>query len=117
MIIFRQLNRCIVAGTIETGVRKVARIYQTNNMGEADVRVAIVQRGNADLLVHRAASWGLATGDAQWFITRERQDATASVYFTAQGFAQLTICFVDQAGEAGWTRPHRLKGCLAHGGS
>ena len=84
MVVFRQLNRCIVAGTIKTGVRKVARIYQTNNMGEADVRVAIVQRGNADLLVHRAASYGLAHGDAQWFITRERQDATASMYFTSQ---------------------------------
>ena len=117
MLVFRQLNRCIVAGTIDTGGRKVARIYQTNNMGEADVRVAIAQRGNADLLVYRVASWGLAHGDAQWFITRERQDATASVYFTSQGFAQLTISFVDHASEAGWTRPHRLKGCLSHGGS
>jgi len=27
----------MVAGSIETGTRKVARIYQTNNMGEADV--------------------------------------------------------------------------------
>ncbi|KAB8057082.1 hypothetical protein GCN74_22095 [Janthinobacterium sp. FT14W] len=95
----------------------MARIYQSNNMGDADVRVAIVQRGKADLLVHRATSWGLAHGDAQWFITRERQDATASVYFTSPGFAQLTICFVDQAGEAGWVRPHRFKGCLSHGGS
>jgi hypothetical protein len=45
----------------------VARIYQTNNMGEADVRVAIVQR--------------------------------------------------DNASEAGWTRPHRLKSCLSQGGA
>nr|WP_257620631.1 DUF6150 family protein [Janthinobacterium sp. NKUCC08_JDC] len=117
MLVFRQLNRCIVAGTIETGVRKVARIYQTNNMGEADVRVAIVQRGSADLLVHRVASFGLAHGDALWFITRERQSATAGMYFTSPGFAQLAICFVDHASEAGWTRPHRLKGCLSHGGS
>lgn len=95
----------------------MARIHQTNNMGEADVRVAIVQRGNADLLVHRVASRGLAHGDAHWCITRERQDATASVYFTLPGFAQLTICFVDHASEAGWTRPHRLKDCLAHGGA
>ena len=95
----------------------MARIYQTNNMGEADVRVAIVQRDHADLLVHRAASRGLAHGDAQWFITRERQDATAGVYFTSQGFAQLSICFVDHASEAGWTRPHRLKGCLSQGGA
>lgn len=117
MLVFRQFFQCIVAGTIETGDRKVARIYQTNNMGEADVRVAIVPRGNADLLVHRATSWGLAHGDAQWFITRERQDATASVYFTSPGFAQLSISFVDHASEAGWTRPHRLKGCLSHNGS
>ncbi|MCM2565224.1 MULTISPECIES: DUF6150 family protein [Janthinobacterium] len=95
----------------------MARIYQTNNMGEADVRVAIVQRGNADLLVQRVSSWGLAHGDAHWFLTRERQDASASVYFTSQGFAQLTICFVDHPGEAGWARPHRFKGCLSHGGT
>ena len=95
----------------------MARIFQTNNMAEADLRVAIVPRGNADLFVHRVASLGLAHGDAQWFITRERQDATAGVYFTSQGFAQLTICFVDQASEAGWARPHRYKGCLSHGGA
>lgn len=95
----------------------MAHIYQTNNMGDADLRVAIVQRGDADLLVHRVDSWGLAHGDAHWFISRDRQSATAGIYFTSQGYAQLSICFVDNASEAGWSRPHRLKGCLSHGGS
>lgn len=91
----------------------MARIYQTASMGEAHVRVAIVEeRGDADLLVHRVGSWGLAHGDARWFITRDKQDATAWVFFTSRGFAQLRICFVDTFGEAGWQRPHRFRGRL-----
>jgi hypothetical protein len=89
----------------------MARIYQAASMGEAHVRVAIVDnRGEADLLVYRANSWGMAHGDARWYITRDKQDATAWVYFTSQGFAQLTICFVDSQGEAGWQRPSRFVG-------
>lgn len=91
----------------------MARIYQTSVMGEAHVRVAIVDnRGAADLLVHRVGSWGLAHGDDLWFITRNKQDATAWIFFTSQGFAQLNICFVDSWGEAGWQRPHRFRGRL-----
>ena len=74
-------------------------------MGEADLRVAIVPRGNADLLVHRIGSRGLARGDTLWYITRDRQEATARVYFVSQGMAQLKICFVDSVGEAGWQVP------------
>ncbi|MDN2672254.1 MULTISPECIES: DUF6150 family protein [unclassified Janthinobacterium] len=83
----------------------MARIFQAQSMGEADVRVALVERGSADLLVHRVASWGLAHGDALWYITRDRQSATASVFFVSQGMAQLKICFVDSHGEAGWQAP------------
>lgn len=91
----------------------MARIYQTTDLGEARIRVAIVnEQGRADLLVHRVDSWGLARGDALWFITRDKQDATAWVYFGGEGFAELLICFVDNYGEAGWQRPHRLQGCL-----
>lgn len=80
-------------------------------MGEADVRVAMVERGSADLLVHRVASLGLAHGDALWYITRDRQSATARVCFVPQGMAQLKICFVDTYGEAGWQvpRPRNLR--------
>lgn len=88
----------------------MACIYQTATMGEAHVRVAIVDnRGEADLLVHRVASQGLAQGDALWFITRDKQDATW-VYFTDRGFAQLKVHFVNNRGEAGWQRPSRFRG-------
>lgn len=89
----------------------MARIYQAASMGEAQIRVAIVEaRGEADLLVYRVRSWGLACGDARWFITRDRQDASASVYFTSPGFAQVSVCFVNSQGEAGWQRASRFQG-------
>jgi len=89
----------------------MARIYQSPSMGEAHIRVALVQeRGVADLLVHRVDSWGLARGDALWFITRDKQDATAWLFFTSLGMAEVKVCFVDNYGEAGWQTPHRLKG-------
>ncbi|HTH74951.1 DUF6150 family protein [Trinickia sp.] len=88
----------------------MARIYQTPSMGEAHVRVNLSDRGNADLLVHRVASWGLARGDALWFITRDKQSADVWLYFTSPGMAEVKICFVDSIGEAGWQRSHRLQG-------
>lgn len=80
-------------------------IYQSPSMGDARVRVALVERGKADLLVHRVGSRGLAHGDARWFITRDKQDADVYVYFTSEGMAQLKVCFVDTYGEAGWQGP------------
>jgi len=93
----------------------VARIYQVQQMGEAHVRVALVaDRGQADLWVHRVDSWGLAQGDARWFITRDRNDATAWVYFGSIGMAQVRVCFVDSYGECGWRDPkHALRGRFA----
>jgi hypothetical protein len=89
----------------------MARIYQTQLMGEAHIRVALVStRGDAHLLVHRVSSWGLASGDARWFITRDKQDATAWVYFTSPGFAQVNICFVDNYSEAGWQSASQYRG-------
>lgn len=86
----------------------MARVYQTASMGEAQVRVAIVEaRGQADLLVHRVGSWGLAHGDALWFITRNKQDATVWIYPCSIGMAQVKVCFVDTYAEAGWVRLHR----------
>jgi hypothetical protein len=89
----------------------MARVYQTATMGEAHIRVAIVSaQGQADLLVHRVSSWGLARGDALWFITRDKQDATTWIYPCSIGMAEVKICFVDSYLEAGWVHPHRLKG-------
>jgi hypothetical protein len=89
----------------------MARIFQTSSMGEAHILVTIVpDRGMADLLVYRVSSWGLAHGDARWFITRSKQDASALVHFTTPGFAQVRIHFVHSAGEAGWQKPSIYRG-------
>jgi hypothetical protein len=93
----------------------MARIYQAATMGEAHVRVALVaERGLADLLVHRVNSFGLAVGDGLWFITRDKQEATAWVFFTSIGMAEVKICFVDSYAEAGWQTVSRYKGRFAH---
>jgi len=92
----------------------MARIYQAATMGEAHVRAAIImERGMADLLVHRVSSFGLAAGDGLWFITRDQQDATAWVFFTSIGMAEVKICFVDNYAEAGWQKPSRYEGRFA----
>lgn len=89
----------------------MATIYQTTQMGEAQVLLALVQQhGEADLLVRRVASPGLAQGEAHWFITRDKQAAGTIVCFTSPGFAHVRICFVDNDAEAGWKKPSRYKG-------
>lgn len=89
----------------------MARIYQCATMGEAQIIVALVsERSQADLLVYRVSSWGLATGDAQWFITRDKQEATCWVYFASISMAKVKICFVDSFGEAGWQKNSLYKG-------
>ena len=91
----------------------MARVYQAASMGEAQLRVAIVNdRGQADLLVHRVGSWGLAHGDALWFITRNKQDATVWIFPCSIGMAQVRVYFVDNYAEAGWLHAHRCKGTL-----
>lgn len=85
------------------------RIYQSPTMGDAHVLVALVQdRAQADLLVHRVNSWGLAHGPALWYITRRKQDADCYIHLCSLGMAQLRVCFVPTYGEAGWLQPqHR----------
>jgi hypothetical protein len=71
-------------------------------MGDAHIRVAIVSNiGQADLLVHRVASWGLANKPWLWFIA-QKQDANVYVHFCSVGMSELKICFVDSYGQAGW---------------
>lgn len=89
----------------------MARVYQTASMGEAHLRVAIVTaKGQADLLVHRVGSCGMAQGDALWFITRNKQDANVWIHPCTIGMADVRICFVDNYAEAGWAKPHRQQG-------
>jgi hypothetical protein len=89
----------------------MARVYQTATLGEAQIRVAIVSnRGEADLLVHRVSSWGLANGDGLWYITRNKQEATVYIYISSIGMAQVKVCFVDSFGEAGWLTESKYRG-------
>lgn len=91
----------------------MARVYQAESMGMADVRIALVRdRGRADLLACRVSSYGAASGDALWFIMTDRQQASVVAYFCDEAFAQLRVCFVPSRGEAGWVRPHRWRGRL-----
>jgi hypothetical protein len=91
----------------------MAPVYQTATLGEAQIRVAIVSnRGEADLLVNRVSSWGLANGDGLWYVTKNKQDATVYVYFSSVGMAQVKVCFVDSYGEAGWLTENKYKGQL-----
>lgn len=89
----------------------MAWVYQAASQGDATIRAALVQDvGMADLCVHRVAVRGQARGDALWFITRDRNEASARVWFGPIGMAQVKICFVDAYGLAGWRRPHPLRG-------
>jgi len=90
----------------------MALVYQVSTQGEAQIRAALVERGMADLLVHRVLTKGLARGDALWFVTNIRQEATVRVWFGSIGMSQVKICFVDDFGGAGWCRTHPLKGRL-----
>ena len=87
----------------------MTRVFQTNAMGEAHVRIALVSKGEADLLVHRVDSWGLALGAGRWFFTRDKQEASVWVFVGTPEMAQLRVCFVELIGESGWVKPgHRL---------
>jgi hypothetical protein len=91
----------------------VARIYQTSTYGDAQLRATLVaSQGDADLWVCRVGSWGLAHGDALWFITPNYADATARIHFGPEGAAELLVCFVGSLGLAGWRREHAWRGRL-----
>ncbi len=88
----------------------MARVFQAASLGEAQIRIAFVtDRGQADLLVHRVSSWGLARGDTFWFITRNKQDATVWIYPCSIGMADVRVCFVDNYAEVGWVKESRYR--------
>ncbi|MBB3228059.1 hypothetical protein FHW69_002694 [Luteibacter sp. Sphag1AF] len=88
----------------------MARIWLANTMGEATVRVAQVStRGEADIWVNRVSSFGLASGDALWYIVKDRGEATARIFMTSIGLAQIKVYFVSTRGEAGWRDPNAAR--------
>lgn len=78
------------------------RVYASPTMGDARILVALVSDlGQADLLVHRVGTWGLATRPWLWYMA-PKQDANLYVHFCSLGMAQLVVCYVDTYGQAGW---------------
>ena len=109
MILRLLLAGIVLVATITTA--SAAKIYQVSNPDEANIRVAIVRdRGMADLLVYRVSSRALALGDAVWFVTRDSADATVRLSFVSVDASEVKVYFVDTFREAGWVRPHRLRG-------
>ena len=91
----------------------MAYIYQVWNVGEAHLCASVVNDpAMADLWVYRASSLGMASGDACWHITTDREMARTWVYFGSMGEAQLRIYFVSDRGQAGWRKSHPWKGRL-----
>lgn len=91
----------------------MARVYQTYLFGEAQLSIAIVSSvGTAHLKACRVSSWGMARGDALWFLTKDLGQATVKAKFCSVGEAELRICFVPSVGQAGWLQPHRWQGRL-----
>ncbi len=79
------------------------RIYQTQFMGEAHLRVALVNHpGRADLCVHRVNAQGYANKPGLWWLTYDKQLADCWIYFCDEGMADIKICFVDNYTQAGW---------------
>ena len=96
---------------------EMPRIYQTEDYGMAQYRITVVDDpGLADLWVYVTTSFGLASGDSYWYITRDRNEADLIACFTSYGAAQLRVHFVADRGQAGWQRPHPLQGKLSRTG-
>jgi hypothetical protein len=82
-------------------------------MGDAHILVALVTGlGQADLLVRKVSSWGLATRPWLWYLA-DKQDASVYIHFCSLGMAQISVCFVDTYGQAGWvTKNHPCRRLL-----
>jgi len=86
------------------------KIYQAGSFGQAQYRVHITeQKSNADLLVYLVSNPALATGNGQWYVTNQYEEANRKVLFCNKSSAQFSICFVNSRGEAGWQKPTPLQ--------
>lgn len=88
----------------------MAKIYQTFSYADAQCRVNIASnKGEADLWVYNVNSRGMANGDALWYVTDNRSEASKRIHFCSRGMSELIIYFVDNKLEAGWQKKHRLQ--------
>lgn len=86
------------------------KIFQVGTFGQAQYKVHITeQKSNADLFVCLVSSPAMATGNGQWYVTKEFAGANRKVLFCGKGTAQFSIYFVNSRAEAGWQKPCRLQ--------
>ena len=90
----------------------MALIYQATSIGNANFSVAVVDIGRADLRVYRVSTRGAAQADGLWYVTDDPLEASSRIFLGSAGMAEFTICFVDNATLAGWTRSHPAQGRL-----
>lgn len=91
----------------------IVRVFQTFNRHEAKYIAHITQdKGKADLCAYLSPSRGLAHGETRWFLTNSRSDADAVFFFGAPGISNLFVFFSTNPAQAGWQKPHPLKGRL-----
>lgn len=89
----------------------MAWVYQTGLIGEAHIRIAVVDDpGMADLCVYLVDSLGMASGDKYWFMDTDKESARTWVCVTGRGMSQVDVCFVRNRGMAGWQRQHPCEG-------
>ncbi len=91
----------------------MAIIYQTYSIAEAHCKAYITQnKGEADLWVYNVGNRGLAYDNSLWYVTNNRSEATARVFFCSRGISQLIVYFVTNKSEAGWQKVHPMEGRL-----
>jgi hypothetical protein len=87
----------------------MAKVYQTFNLAEAQIKVHITQnKGLADIWVYCVNNRGLAHGDAHWFVTDNKADATCRAYFCSVAMSHVIVYFTANRSEAGWQKQHKL---------
>ena len=88
----------------------MAVVFQTFSYADAQVRVHVTtDRGRADLWVHVVEQRGLSSGDAAWYMTANRAEASSRIYLCSRAVADLTVCFVSSRAQAGWQCRQNLR--------
>lgn len=86
------------------------KIFQVGSTGEAQYRVHITdQKLTADLFVCLTTSPAMATGNGNWYVTKNFTEANRKVVFCGKGAAQFSVYFVKSRAEAGWQKANRFQ--------
>ncbi len=87
----------------------MAVIYQTFEIGEADIKAYVTQNpAEADIWVYIASSRGLAGNKGVWFVTKQKTKSQLKIYFSNRGISNVIVYFTNDIGSAGWRNEHKL---------